>query len=122
MRDSDLAATHHRREAAMPFTTPRAVISGKPYAVQSVRDRTPERLEEFLGDTAFVLDLDGEGYMVQGPGVQVDHGVRVFEKDDDGFGKDIRVWMVCRTSTGDAFTATHIGIDVPAQAVDVALS
>jgi hypothetical protein len=106
----------------MPFTTPQTVISGKPYAVRLVRDHTPKRLEEFLGDTAFVLDLDGEDYTVKGPGVQVDLGARVFEKDDDGFGKDIRVWMVCPPSSGDAFTATHIGIDVPAQAVDAALS
>jgi hypothetical protein len=106
----------------MSFTTPRPVISGKPYAVRSVHDRTPDRLDDFLGDTTFVLDLDGEHYTVAGPGISVDPGVRVFEKDEDGFGKDIRVWMVCPTSTGHAFTATHIGVDVPPQVAHDALS
>jgi hypothetical protein len=108
----------------MSFTTPRPVISGKPYAVRSVHDRTPDRLDDFLGDTTFVLDLDMEGelYRVTGPGISVDPGVRVFEKDDDGVGKDIRVWMVCQASTGDAFTATHIGVDVPQQVVHDTLS
>ena len=87
-----------------------------------MHDRVPDRLEDFLGDTIFVLDLDGQHYTVTGPGIPVDPGVRVFEKDDDGFGKDIRVWMVCPTSSGDAFTATHIGVDVPPQVVQGALS
>jgi hypothetical protein len=106
----------------MSFITPGPVISGKPYEVRLVHDRAPDRLDDFLGDTTFVLDLDGEDYTVKGPGIKVDPGVRVFEKDDDGFGKDIRVWMVCPTSTGNAFTATHIGVDVPPQAVQAALS
>jgi hypothetical protein len=85
--------------------------------VRSVRDRTPDRLDDFVGDTAFVLDLDGEDYTVTGPGIHVDPGVRVFEKDDNGFGKDIRVWTVRPASSQDTFTATHISPDTPPQAV-----
>jgi len=106
----------------MSFTTPRPVISGKPYPVRSVHDRTPGHLDDFVGDTTFVLDLDGEDYVVCGPGIHVDPGVRVFEKADEGVGKDIRAWMVCPTPDGDAFTATHVGIDVPTQAMRAALS
>jgi hypothetical protein len=106
----------------MSYTTPGSVISGKPYSVQSVHDRTPDRLDDFLGDTTFILDLDGQHYTVSGPGIYVDPGVRVFEKDDDGFGRDIRVWMVCAASSGDRFTATHIGVDVPPQVAHDAVS
>jgi hypothetical protein len=33
--------------------------------------------------------------------------VRVFEKDELGHGKDIRVWSVPRHADGDLFTAEH---------------
>ena len=101
----------------MSAITPRPVISGKPYLVRQVQDRTPEQLEDFAGDTTFVLDLDGEDYTVQGPGVEIDLGVRVYEKSDHGFGKDIRCWLVRSAPDGNAFTATHLGVDVPPQAV-----
>jgi hypothetical protein len=106
----------------LSFTTPRSVISGKPYLVRSVHDRVPAHLDDFLGQTSFVLDLDGEDYAVHGPGIDADPGVRVYEKSDEGFGKDIRAWLVCPVSDGDGFTAMHIGVDVPPQAVQGALS
>jgi len=105
----------------MPFTTPRSVISGKPYLVRSVRDRVPDQLDDFLGETTFLLDLDGEDYTVRGPGIPADPGVRVFEKSEDGVGKDIRAWLVCPTADGGGFAAMHIGSDVPSQAVPGAL-
>jgi hypothetical protein len=101
----------------MSAITPRSVISGKPYVVQQVHDHVPEQLQDFAGDTTFVLDLDGEEYTVHGPGVEVETGIRVYEKADQGVGKDIRAWLVRYASDGQAFTATHIGVDVPAQAV-----
>jgi hypothetical protein len=101
----------------MSATTPRSVISGKPYVVRQVRGRAPEELEDFAGDTVFVLDLDGEDYTVHGPGVEVETGMRVYEKSDHGVGKDIRCWLVRSAPDGDAFTATHVGIDVPPQAM-----
>lgn len=102
----------------MSSTPPRSVISGKPYAVRLVHDRVPDRLDDFLGDTTFVLDLDGEDYTVCGPGIPAEPGVRVFEKSDAGAGKDIRAWLVCPPGDGTAFTALHLGIDVPAQAME----
>ena len=106
----------------MSFTTPQPVISGKPYHVRSVRDRVPDALDDFLGQTTFVLDMDGQDYVVQGPGIDADPGVRVYEKCDEGFGKDIRAWLVCPVSDGDGFTAMHVGVDVPPQAVQGVLS
>jgi hypothetical protein len=90
------------------FGTPRAVVSGVPYQVREVRDREVLGLEDFLGDTTFVLDMDGDEYRVCGPGVPDDDGVRVFEKDEQGVGKDIRVWTV-RRCTGDVYMAEHFG-------------
>jgi hypothetical protein len=106
----------------MSSTPPLPVISGKPYAVRSVRDRAPSSLEDFLGETSFVLDLDGEAYVVHGPGVTADPGVRVFEKADRGQGKDIRCWLVVAAPDEEVFTATHVGVDVPPQAVRSALT
>jgi hypothetical protein len=99
----------------MTFAAPRPVVSGKPYVVRSVRDRAPESLADFIGDTSIVVDLDGEDYTIWGPGVDAGDWVRVYEKTDAGTGKDIRVWAVCPQPDG-AFTALHSGIDVPAQA------
>ena len=73
----------------MTFCPPRSVVSGEPYIVRQVRDRDPERLDDFAGETTFVVDLDDEGYRVCGPGVPADEGMRVFEKSDAGAGKDV---------------------------------
>ena len=90
------------------FGTPRAVVSGVPYPVREVRDREVAGLEDFLGETTFVLDMDGDQYRVCGPGVPDGDGVRVYEKDEQGAGKDIRVWTVCR-GAGDSWIAEHYG-------------
>ena len=90
------------------FGTPRPVVSGVPYQVRQVRDHEVLGLEDFLGDTTFVLDLDGDEYRVCGPGVPDGDEVRVYEKDEQGVGKDIRVWEV-RRGSGDVYTAEHFG-------------
>ena len=41
--------------------------------------------------------------------------MRVFEKSGHGLGKDIRTWLVLQGEARE-FTATHVGVDVPAQA------
>ena len=99
----------------MTFAAPRPVVSGKPYAVRSVRDRTPGSLGDFTGETCVVIDLDGEDYAIWGAGVDCGDRVRVYEKADGGMGKDIRVWAVYPEPDG-TFSALHSGIDVPAQA------
>jgi hypothetical protein len=106
----------------MSATTPRSVISGKPYPVVQVDDRAPATLDDFTGETTFLIDLDGQSYLVSGPGVPVEDGVRVFEKSEHGVGKDIRTWLVCPSAHEASFVATHLGIDVPAQAVKGALT
>jgi hypothetical protein len=97
----------------MPFSAPTPVISGKPYLVIKVRDHPPTTLDDFLGETSFVLNLDGAPYPVRGSGAAMAKGVHVHEKDAQGSGKDIRVWAIHAGptdagSTPDEFTAEHV--------------
>jgi hypothetical protein len=92
----------------MTFSTLRSVASGKPYPVREVSGRRPRDLADFAGQTDVVLDLDGEDYAVHGVGVTAGDVVRVFEKDEQGFGKDVRVWAVRQDSSAGAFTAEHV--------------
>jgi hypothetical protein len=91
----------------LTFPSPRPVISGTPYRVHQVHGHVPRELADFAGQTSFVLTVDGEDYEVRGPGIEIEGLVRVFEKDELGHGKDIRVWIVRRYSDGDLFTAEH---------------
>jgi hypothetical protein len=47
-----------------------------------------------------VLNLDEEDYDVRSPGIEIEGLVRVFEKDELGHGKDIRVWTMRRHADG----------------------
>jgi hypothetical protein len=87
------------------------VISGKAYLVQNTRGSVPRQLGDFTGEGSVVIDLDGDEYTIWGSGVQAEDGVRLFEKSDEGVGKDIRVWVVCQG--GEGFTAMPAGVDVP---------
>lgn len=91
----------------MTSQPPRPVVSGMKYRVRQVRGHDPRELADFAGQTSFVLTVDEEDYEVRGPGLEIDGVVRVFEKDEFGHGKDIRVWTVCREADGDVFTAEH---------------
>ena len=53
------------------------------------------------------MDVDGEDYRVEGAGVEGDGQVRVFEKYEQGFGRDIRVWTVRPSDDGAGFSAEH---------------
>lgn len=86
-------------------STTSSVISGVAYPVSSVRDAQPCRLDDFLGDTEFTVDMAGHPYRVQGCGGRLDERVRFHEKDHM-VGRDIRVWRV--TPVGDGFLAEHV--------------
>ena len=101
----------------MSFPAPRPVISGKPYRVQQVQGQVPRQLGDFTGDARVLIVLDGDEYTICGPGVEVEDGVRLYEKSDEGMGKDIRVWVVQQASHEDAFLAVHPGVDIPAAMV-----
>ena len=98
----------------MSFPAPRPVISGKPYQVRQIRGQVPRQLSDFTGETRVLIDLDGEEYTICGPGVEVEDCVRLYEKSDEGAGKDIRVWLVQPSPQEAAFLVVHAGTDSPA--------
>jgi hypothetical protein len=98
----------------MSFPAPRPVVSGKPYQVRQIRGQVPRQLSDFTGDARVLIDLDGEEYTICGPGIEVGDGVRLYEKSDEGVGKDIRVWTVQSSSEEPAFLVVHCGTDAPA--------
>jgi hypothetical protein len=97
----------------MTFSAPRPVVSGKPYQVRQVLGHEPRDLSDFAGQTTFDLHVDsevdseGQDYTVMGIGVRIDDAVEVFEKDEQGHGKDFRVWTVRHTGSSTSFTAEH---------------
>jgi hypothetical protein len=91
----------------MPHFAARPVVSGRSYPVVQVAAGEPARLEDFLGESRFVVDLDGDRYDVCGFGRVVEAGVRFYQKDDDGGGRDVRVWLVRLRDDGTGFCATH---------------
>ncbi len=99
----------------MSFPAPRPVVSGRAYPVRQARGQVPRQLGDFTGEGPLVVDLDDEPYTIWGPGVQAEGGVRVYEKSDEGAGKDIRVWVVSQAD--DGFTAMPAGVDVPSGVV-----
>jgi hypothetical protein len=98
----------------MSFPAPRPVVSGKPYQVREIGGHVPRQLSDFTGDKRVLIDLDGEEYTICGPGVEVEDCVRLYEKSDEGSGKDIRVWVVRQLSHEERFLVVHAGVDVPA--------
>ena len=82
------------------------VISGVPCPVCAVRGDEPSRLDEFLGDGEFTVDMAGHRYLVRGCGSRRDDVVRFYEKDEPA-GRDVRVWQVTPTEQG-GFRAEHV--------------
>lgn len=89
----------------MPYLAPRPVVSGRAYRVLPVEGAAQPALEDFVGDTRFALDLDGEEYLVVGAGFLLPPVVRFHQKDCEG-GKDVRVWTIRRDDDGGEFLAT----------------
>lgn len=81
------------------------VASGRPYLIVEVQGRQPADLDDFVGDVAFVAVMDSQTYLIQGVGDRDSSTVRVSEKRAGG--RDLRVWQVTGTGTGD-FEATAL--------------
>jgi len=80
-----------------------ATASGVPYPVLSVSGAAPTQLDQFVGETEFVLSKAGVESTVCGVGAESPGGVRFHEKSAE-YGKDVRVWNVAAGPDG-AFTA-----------------
>jgi hypothetical protein len=85
----------------------RSVVSGRAYPVVQLGEGEPVSLDAFVGDQRFVLDLDGDPYLVAGCGRRVGEEVRFYQKDHDGQGRDIRIWAV-RPAAGGWFLVEHV--------------
>ena len=82
------------------------VISGVACPVCEVRGGQPRKLDEFLGEGEFTVDMAGHRYIVRGCGSRRDDVVRFYEKDEP-IGRDVRVWQVTPSEQG-GFRAEHL--------------
>ncbi len=76
------------------FAAPDPVASGKQFEVLAVHGRTPQVLNDFVGDAVFTLRWAEQDRLVAGSGHQVGDTVRFTEKDLADGGKDVRVWLI----------------------------
>ena len=91
----------------MNNTAPDAVASGMPYRVIDIAGRAPHSLDQFVGDTYFVVDKGGTRSTVRGQGSLRGETVRFHEKGGtDGTGRDSRVWTVTQSGAGEFVAAT----------------
>jgi len=92
---------------SLPFQAPGSIVSGRCYRIVQVHGREPADLDDFVGDTEFVLDLDGARYDVHGTGASGPAGPRFHEKESMGYGRDVRVWAIHADPQG-GFIADHV--------------
>ncbi|MEP6560404.1 MAG: hypothetical protein ABJD68_04915 [Nakamurella sp.] len=87
----------------MTFPAPPAVVSGRPYLIIDVSGYEPVRLDDFIGETGFMIVIAAETRRIEGAGSRDMHGVRFYEKEQ-GTGKDLRTWHITVTQD-DEFEA-----------------
>ena len=85
----------------MSYPTPQPVVSGVPYTVVDVDGRTPSELDDVVGPTV-ALTVEGTTgrHTIRGAASRVDGTVRLYEKAEDGVGKDMRTWRIDRDGDG----------------------
>lgn len=90
----------------MAFPTPELVVSGVPYAVLLVNDRIPTGAADFVGVVAVTIEGSSGRHVIRGDGAPRGGGARLYEKSEDGLGKDIRTWQIDPREEPAGFTAT----------------
>lgn len=85
----------------MTFPTPQPVVSGVPYTVVDVDGRPSSDLDDVVG-AAVALTVEGSTgrHTIRGAASRVDGAVRLYEKSEDGVGKDLRTWRIDRADDG----------------------
>ena len=83
-----------------------ATASGMPYPVIAVGGQATAHLDQFVGETTFVVAKSGAESQVHGAGVADGNTVRFNEKATGG-GKDVRNWVIRQAADG-AFTAESV--------------
>ncbi|WP_273651231.1 hypothetical protein [Cellulomonas fimi] len=89
----------------MTYPTPQLVASGVPYAVRTVNDRSPSSIGDFDGLVAVAVEGVTGAHVIHGVSTHAGGAVRLYEKGEDGVGKDIRTWDI-HAGTPEGFTAT----------------
>ena len=90
----------------MKNTAPESVRSGTPYEITAVAGHDATSLDEFAGETRFVIECLGERHEIYGQGALDGQSVRFYQKDECHEGKDVRVWRITAEG-GRGFTAEH---------------
>jgi hypothetical protein len=92
----------------MSLNTPEPVISSERYVVTDLGGRPPLDASDFVGPISAMIERNGHPYRLAGVGGEVDGALRIYEKDTDADGKDVRVWDVLREDDG-TFSVIHGG-------------
>jgi len=72
------------------------VVSGVPYVVTLVNGRPPESLNDFVGEAVVAITVAAaeQVVIIHGSVRRDGDAVVIYEKDNDGIGKDVRTWRV----------------------------
>ena len=81
------------------------VSSGTCYIVTAINEHPPKRLDDFVIDDVVALTVasDRQVVTIQGSSRLDGDSIFVYEKDDEGVGKDVRTW--CITEQNGRFEA-----------------
>lgn len=82
------------------------VASGRPHLIIEVADREPLSLEDFVGETTFIVVDDIRVARIEGSGILSTDGVMFNQRD--GRGRDLREWHITG-SLDDQFEAAPVG-------------
>src|SRR4051812_14718410 len=77
LHHSHSSTTKHPRKNGKPMTTSSAglIVSGRDYTVVEVSGRPAAHLDDFTGETTFVLTGDAEPHVIPGVGAATADGV-----------------------------------------------
>ena len=72
------------------------VVSGVPYVVTLVNGRPPESLNDFVAEAVVAITVAAaeQVVIIHGSVRRDGDAVVIYEKDNDGIGKDVRTWRV----------------------------
>ena len=90
----------------MTYNAGEPAISEGCYTVVDIDGHRPAALDDFTGDAAMTLLLNGQTCRVIGSGAPAPNSVRFHQKDSGPDGKDVRVWTI--TVRGDLYLAEPV--------------
>lgn len=87
-----------------------SVASGVPYHVEQVNGHHPRLMEDFVEEpvNSITAESGEQTIEIQGPGRRDDDTVVIYEKDQQGEGRDMRTWSVTDDEGGFEVTERAI--------------